>query len=294
MFILEEREERTSSDEMMQRKQHTLFDQDFFYSVLVGYLPLIDVSDQILLNKCFFRASKPLLQRWRKYWTEGLPSRKKYNELLQWENSVGITVSDTIRCFYASWQEKSPIFQKHLLVYPNYHATAGRIRQLYDYSGDYLSHISSKDYLCLACTQILSAHKHFDVYLGTFLDLRGKRTGIKDSIFEFEYVTNWDTRDPVDELYWKLEKEVIGEHRSEQYEYYSYGFGMTARNFFELLDMMKENRFYYYNQSSNQLVYWRRITGSKSFLEADYERLTFSDEIPFLKEHEDDEVYRLF
>lgn len=82
---------------MMQRKQHTLFDQDFFYSVLVGYLPLIDVSDQILLNKCFFRASKPLLQRWRKYWTEGLPSRKKYNELLQWENSVGITVSDTIR-----------------------------------------------------------------------------------------------------------------------------------------------------------------------------------------------------
>ncbi len=69
---------------------------------------------------------------------------------------------------------------------------------------------------------------------------------------------------------------------------------MTARNFFELLDMMNENRFYYYSESSNQLVYWRRITGSKSFLEADYERLTFSDEIPFLKEHEDDEAYRLF
>eukprot|EP01040_Poterioochromonas_malhamensis_P004804 gene4804-5156_t len=272
--------------------QHRLFHQDFFYHALISYLELIEVVEYKLLNKIFYNTCNPIIKRWMKYWIGGLPNREYYNQLVTWEKERGLMVPGNIRCFYASWREQQPIFQRQLTVHPAMHPIPGRIRHLYDYSSKYLSQFSTSNYLCLACTMIRSVHKDWEVYLVTFLDLLGEKTGSKGSIFDIEYVSHWDSSDPITEIQSRIEVELVGEFTYEGHAYYSYGLGMTARNFFELLDMMKENRFYHYNEPSTRLVYWRRGSGGKSFLEQPNQLLSFPDETLNELDEESDEYYQ--
>lgn len=280
----------------MTEYQHRLFHQDFFYHALVSYMDLIDVVDHRLLCQLFYRVSLPTLRKWSKYWrVGGLPDRAVYQELVQWEEEQGINVPDEIKCFYASWREKVPIYQSQYTVFGSISAGKGRIRQLFLYHQEYLSRFTYDDYLCLACTSVHSVHKDWDVYLITYLDLNGKYTGQKNSIFDIEYVdhSNIEEDDFRAELFSYIDPEKIGQGTYQGHGYTSFEIGMTARNFFELLDMMPENRFYFSDAATNQPVYWIRATGRKSFLTPLEDRINLSEEVLNDPEEENEEYFKM-
>lgn len=262
----------------MTSSQHKLLHQDFFYHNLIPYMSLIDVVEHRFLCKLFYRVSLTTLQKWSKYWhLGGLPDREVYQELTRWEKERGIKVPDDIKCFYASWRGTEPLFQRLLTVFSPTTATRGRIRELFLYNDEFLSTYTFDGYVCLASTLMPSVHKDFDISLLTYLDLNGTYTGVKNSIFDVEYVDRYIDPNFREEILSSLDREKIGQVMYQGHGYSSYGMGMTARNFFELLDMMPENRFYYHEEAAVQPVYWMRGSGHKSFQDAPEKRLVFSE-----------------
>ena len=230
-----------------------LFANDFFYYNLLPFCDAFELSLLLTLNKKCARRATVFLQSWLAHgW--GLPDREVYEELSEWEISKGIKIPADLKCFYASWREQTVLDQR-MIIPRRFSASALRELRL-SHRSESLSELTTPDFLCLAMSEMCSAHKDWDVSLITFVDLRGQLTGIPGTIFDYEYVDHGYFASGIHDMKEDVYCQIEMNRNDELYQGHGYmmrKIRMTAHNIFELISMMKNNQFYHDDPPSEAL-----------------------------------------
>lgn len=131
-----------------------------------------------------------------------------------------------------------------------------------------LSVWSTVDFLCLSKTEQPHHGGNFRLIMLTYMDLHGKYTGSKYSIFDVE-VPMPSADEAIFEMKTFLGKILSLPIHSSREIFGSYTmnlFGKTANSIFQLLDCIRTHRFYSFEQRSHDPIKWNLSTGQKSFL----------------------------
>lgn len=251
------------NDENVQKTQlpsalaSLLFANDFFFFNFLPFCDTIDLTRLLVLNKRTALRTTPFLQTWLAHgW--GLPDAEVYEELSQWEVTKGIKMPAELKCFYASWRERTDLFQEFAVTRT---VAISQLRRLQlPCRSESLDSLTTEDFLCLTFGELRDEHKAWHVYLVTFLDLHGQVTGVSGGIFDFEYVDNrcWPDRKDLslkEEVYNELDMNLRGNmYRGLGYSVRN--ISINAHNIFEFLSMMQHNQLYFDESESQSIYVW--------------------------------------
>ena len=143
----------------------------------------------------------------------------------------------------------------------------------YHLNGLRISHspatFSTSDFLCLSHSLILNGHPDREVFLLTYMDVTGKYTGKRFSIFDLEDAhTRNRSGGAYDCQFIMSSKLSLSQNSSTTVwsPYLQHTFCMTAPSIFELVQLMRSNRFFHTDLPSMFPITWNRTTGEKSFI----------------------------
>lgn len=236
-----------------------------------NFLSINDVFGLRLVDKRVFKISIERLEMFSKgFRNYGIPSQSVFDRLTDWEGNMKIMLPEDIKYFYASWNRREQLHQKCMTVHNRGCTNCYRIREIRMISDIELhSDLSSDEFICIAISDIVNVHKDIITTLITFLDINGYVGGIPNSIIEYEH-SAWDSEGieifTAEDLKRLLDERPYGAEKYVGHGYRADGLGMIAGSFFEMLEMMPENRFFHFSEPSTLPVMWERCSGRKCFV----------------------------